>query len=155
MSTRHGDSTRGRLRLPVVLLALGLGLAGCGAAPSASPAKENPATVEAIAGKDVKRLTLTDQAAKRVGVETVTIAATADPARTMVPYAAVLYTPDGATWVYVQTEPLTYVREKVVVADVSGAKGTEAILSQGPAVGTTVVRTGVFELYGAELGVGK
>jgi lipoprotein-anchoring transpeptidase ErfK/SrfK len=147
MSTRRGW-------LLIALLALGIGLAGCGAAQSASPAKEKPAVVEAIAGKDVKSVTLTEQAGKRVGIETVEVTA-ADAAKTTVPYAAVLYTPDGATWVYVQTKPLTYVREKVVIADVIGAAKPVASLSDGPPAGTTVVTTGLYELYGAELGVGK
>ena len=35
------------------------------------------------------------------------------------------------------------------------SEGTEAVLSGGPPVGTTVVSIGVIELWGAELGVGK
>ena len=34
-------------------------------------------------------------------------------------------------------------------------QGPEATLSAGPQVGTAIVSTGVIELYGAELGVGK
>ncbi|MGC5020697.1 hypothetical protein [Micromonospora sp. DT47] len=74
---------------------------------------------------------------------------------TVVPYSAVLYTPDGTTWVYTVPKALTQIRQKVVVATVGGADGTEAFLSEGPPVGTTVVTVGVMELYGAELGVGK
>jgi hypothetical protein len=47
---------------------------------------------------------------------------------------------------------LTYVREKVVIASVGR---TDAVLAEGPPVGTTVVLTGLIELYGAELGIGK
>jgi hypothetical protein len=143
--------------LAVFLIAAGLGVAGCAATSSAGSAgKVQPAKVEAVAGKNVKSVTLTEQAAKRVGIETVTIAAApSDGSMTTVPYAAVLYSADGGTWVFVETSPLRYVREKVVVANVSGAQGTEAFLSEGPAVGTKIVKTGVIELYGAELGVGK
>jgi hypothetical protein len=42
-----------------------------------------------------------------------------------------------------------------VVANVGGADGTEAFLSEGPAVGTTVVTIGAVELYGAEIGVSE
>jgi hypothetical protein len=67
----------------------------------------------------------------------------------------VVYTPDGNTWVYTVTGPRQYVREQVTVANVGGTAGSEAFLSSGPAEGTTIVKTGVIELYGAELGVGK
>jgi hypothetical protein len=132
---------------------------------------ESPATVEAIPGREVKKVTLTEQAARRVGIATVTIGSaqavpppgagpspgtpTPGTPTTVVPYPAVLYDPEGVTWVYTVPQPLTYVREKVVVATVGGAGGTEAFLSQAPPAGTTVVTTGVIELWGAELGVGR
>jgi len=141
-------------RLAVALIALGLAVTGCAATTTASPGpKVAPAKIEAIPGKDVKSVTLTEQADKRLGVETTAVVAAASG--TTVPYSAVVYSADGGAWVYTVTKPLTYVREKVTVANVGGANGTEAFLSSGPAVGTTVVKTGVPELYGAELGVGK
>jgi hypothetical protein len=110
-------------------------------------------------------VTFTDQAAQRTGVETVAIAvapatllpagATPSPSMTVVPYSAVVYDPSGVTWVYTVPEPLTYMRAKVVVETVGGAEGTEAVLSDGPPAGTTVVTKGVIELYGTELGIGK
>jgi hypothetical protein len=143
-------------RIAAAFAVLALGLTGC-ASTSASTATEAaegpPAKVAAIEGKNVKRVELTENAAKRIGVETVAIAAA--PTGTTVPYAAVIYSADGNTWVYAVTGQRTYVREQVTVANVGGAKGTEAFLSAGPAVGTEVVKTGVIELYGAELGVGK
>ncbi len=136
------------------VVVLCLGAAGCAAAPATSGgAGEKPAKVEAIAGKDVKSVTLTERAHQRVGVETIAVAATASGP--MVPYAAVIYSADGNTWVFVETGRRSYAREKVSIATVGGEKGTEAYLSAGPAPGTKVVRTGVIELYGAELGVGK
>jgi ABC-type oligopeptide transport system substrate-binding subunit len=147
MSTRRGW-------LVTALVTLGLALAGCAATASTGPTeKAKPAKVEAIAGKSVKSVTLTEQADKRLGIETVAIA-DASP-NTVVPYSAVIYSADGKTWVFTVTKPLTYVREQVVVANVGGAQGTEAFLSQSPPVGTTIVKTGAVELYGAELGVGK
>ena len=136
------------------LIVLGLGAAGCSAATSATEApQEKPAKVEAIQGKNVKSVTLTEQAVKRVGVETTTVAAAATG--TVVPYQAVIYTPDGNTWVYVVAGPRQYVREQVTIANVGGTDGNDAFLSKGPAAGTTIVKTGLIELYGAELGVGK
>lgn len=151
-----------------ILITLGLGSAACTAPPStaAGDHKESPAMVETIPGKDVKKVTLTEQAARRLDIKTVTIGtAQAVPPggsspspgtpATVVPYAAVLYDPVGGTWVYTVPQPLTYVREKVMVATVGGTSGTEALLSAAPPAGTTIVTTGVIELYGAELGVGK
>lgn len=137
------------------LVALSLGAAGCSVATSATDgtAPEKPAKVEAIQGKNVKSVTLTEQAEKRVGVETTTVTLVSGAMN--VPYATVLYTPDGGTWVYTVAGPRKYVREQVVVANVTGSVGEIAVLSGGPAVGTTIVKTGVIELYGAELGVGK
>jgi hypothetical protein len=146
---------RGRWMLVV---AAGVALAGCGAAPSTSSSgqAEKPAKVEAIAGKNVKSVTLTEQADKRLGIETVTIAAppAGNAAKALVPYSAVVYSADGKSWVFTVTKPRTYVRESVVVANVGGLKGSDAFLAESPAVGTTIVKTGVVELYGAELGVG-
>jgi len=141
-------------RAAAILIALGLGVAACSTATSASDTPtEKPAKVEAIQGKNVKSVTLTEQAVKRVGVETTKVAAAATG--TVVPYQTVLYTPDGNTWVYAVTGPRQYVREQVTIANVGGNAGDEAFLSAGPPAGTTIVKTGLIELYGAELGVGK
>lgn len=143
---------RSRLIATVLLV---LGAAGCSVATSATDGggKERPAVVETIAGKSVKSVKLTEMAEKRVGVETTKIAKSGTG--TVVPYQCVVYTPDGNTWVYTVTGPRQYVREQVTVANVGGTAGSEAFLSSGPAEGTTIVKTGVIELYGAELGVGK
>jgi hypothetical protein len=65
-----------------------------------------------------------------------------------VPYASLLYGPTGETFVYTQTEPLSYVREDVKVDRIDGDR---VVLSVGPARGTEVVTIGVAEVYGAEL----
>jgi len=67
-----------------------------------------------------------------------------------VPLAAVLYLSDGSTWVYAVTAKLTYERQRVTVASVSGAT---AMLQSGPAPGTPVVVVGAAELLGSEYGV--
>jgi hypothetical protein len=142
--------------LVAALITVGLGVAGCAATSAATspgaPAEAPPARIAEIPGKDVKSVTLSEHAAKRLGVETIELAAA--PQGMSVPYSAVFYTPDGSAWVYTLTQPLTYVREKVTVATVAGAKGDQAFLSAGPAVGTTIVKIGAIELYGAEIGVG-
>ena len=138
------------------LIAVGLGLAGCSASAQSAGAGVDTAaesTVRDLPGTDVKQVTLTARAAERLGIVTVAVGRPA-PA-TVVPYSAVLYAPDGSTWVYTVRQPLTYVREKVAVRVVQGAKGDQAVLSQAPPVGTLIVSTGVVELYGTELGIGS
>ena len=144
---------RGSWRAAVAVVALGL--AGCSAGDVATAEGADAPSVELapVPGTDVQSVTLSEHAAARLGIETVAI--TPAPQGLAVPYSAVLYSADGIAWVYTVTKPLTYVRAKVVVANVGGAGGTDAVLSQGPAPGTTVVKTGVDELYGAEVGVGE
>jgi hypothetical protein len=114
---------------------------------------EQPATVEEIAGSDVKRVRLADEAAKRLGIKTE--AARSEPvagtAAVVIPYAAVFYDPSGTAWTYTSPEPLTFVRQKIVVANI---RGNDALLTEGPAAGTQVVTVGSAELYGTEVGVG-
>lgn len=152
-----------------IVISLAVAGSGCSPAPPGAAAQE-PHDAPAVIGKadrnGVKSVKLTRQAFDRLGIETVMIgqvpATTTSgthtgrsSAQTVVPYSAVLYAPDGGTWVYTVPRHLTFVRQKVVVATVGAAGGTEAVLSQGPPAGTTVVSTGVVELYGAELGVGE
>jgi hypothetical protein len=72
--------------------------------------------------------------------------------RKTVPYAAVLYDAKGKTWVYTNPEPLAYVRQSIQIDTVAG---DEALLLDGPPIGTAVVTVGATELYGTEFGVGK
>jgi len=72
--------------------------------------------------------------------------------RKVVPYAAVLYGVHGETWVYSNPEPLVFVRRPIVVDYI---EGDQAILSEGPEVGTAVVTVGAAELFGTETGVSK
>jgi len=68
--------------------------------------------------------------------------------RQIVPYDAVVYGPNGETWVFVSTEPLTFFRYPV---NIEYIEGDLAVLSEGPAAGTEVVTVGAAELFGSEL----
>jgi hypothetical protein len=70
----------------------------------------------------------------------------------MVPVPALVYDPEGSSWVYTNPAPLTYIRAAVVVDHV---EGDNAILRTGPPLGTAVVSVGAQELLGAEYGVGE
>jgi hypothetical protein len=142
----------------VGLIAVGLGLSGCsGGKAAVGTATDTTAesTVQDLPGTDVKQVTLTEHAARRLGIRTAAVDRSSAPDTTVVPYSAVLYAPDGSTWVYTVPKPLTYVRRKVTVQVVQGANGDQAVLSAGPPTGSTVVCTGVVELYGTELGLGE
>lgn len=65
-----------------------------------------------------------------------------------VPYSAVYYDTKGMPWVYVNTRPLTYERQRITVHRVVG---NLAVLSDGPEVGTSVVTVGASLLYGTEI----
>ena len=72
-------------------------------------------------------------------------------ARKVIPYSAVLYGLHGETWVYTNPEPLVYIRYPITVDYIDG---DQAVLVDGPPVGTAVVTVGSAELFGAESGVG-
>lgn len=114
------------------------------------------AKVEPIQGSDLKRVTLTEQAAKRLGIEqkATTEESVNGQQRLVVPYGTLIYDPKGNTWVYTAGDPtpLSYVRHAVKVESIEGDR---VILQEGPAAGTPVVTVGVTEIYGAEKGLGQ
>jgi len=71
--------------------------------------------------------------------------------RKVVPYSALIYDPQGETWVYTSPQPRTFVRASV---DVDYIDGDVAVLESGPPAGTVVASVGVAELYGTEFKVG-
>ena len=111
------------------------------------------AKVEKADGGALPRITLSDEAAARLGVAT-------DPVRTQsagdiqqlaIPYRAVVYDAQGQAFTYVSPEPHVFTRVPLTVDTV---QGDTALLDSGPAAGTPVVSTGAEELWGAETGVG-
>ena len=124
-----------------------LALAGCGGSSDTSSSSE-PARVEHVEGTDLSRVILSAEAAERLDIRTEPVRRSA--AGTVIPYSAVFYETDGETWAYVSPEPLTFVREKIVVDRIDG---DSAHLSSGPAPGTKVATVGVAELFGAESGL--
>jgi hypothetical protein len=143
------DFVSSRLSLGAALALLALTVAACGQGNAEAVQPDRPATVRHVDGSDVAAVTLTPQAADRIGLETAAVRV--DGARRLVPYSAVLYDGSGGAWVYTNPEGLTFVRSKVAIATI---EGDIAYLSDGPAAGMTVVKVGVAELFGAEMGVG-
>jgi hypothetical protein len=66
----------------------------------------------------------------------------------VVPYSSVYYDAKGDAWIYVNTKPLVFERQRVGVERVAGEL---AVLSDGPPVGTPVVTVGAALLYGTEI----
>ena len=136
--------------IAALLVTVGLTTAGCAglAEGAADEGLAEVATVSSPDGDGPAVVTLAEAAAKRLDIQTTAVAAV--PAGLTVPYSAVVYEPDGSTWVYTQTEPLTYQRAPITVAAV---RGDQVTLTDGPAVGTEVVSQGAAELVGVETGI--
>jgi hypothetical protein len=120
------------------------------------PKKNEPAYIEHIEGSELSRVILTQKAVDRLNITTTAlyeeiILQNPNKLRKVVPYSAVIYDKYGNTWVYTNPESRVYVRHKINITKIEGSK---AFLSEGPAVGTKVVKVGAAELYGAEFNVG-
>lgn len=136
-----------------VLILISLLLVACGQAPEDTNTNP-PARVERIGQTGLSRVILTAEAAKRLDIQTAVVSNTQVNGKSQktVLTAAVYYDLNGATWVYTSPEPLTFVRAPISVDHIDGS---QAILSDGPPSGTTVVTVGVAELYGTEFGVAE
>jgi hypothetical protein len=128
----------------LVLIVAGMSLSAC-ETPAEEEGEEEAAAVEPIKGTDVNRVTLSKEAAERLGIETVSIQRVGG--REVVPDAAVVYDPEGKTFTYSSPKPLTFVRHDITVDHINGSK---AVLKKGPPVGTAVVTVGSQELSGLE-----
>lgn len=108
--------------------------------------KIEPAKVEPVSGTDFKQVTLSEEAAKRLGIKT------SEMTQMTVPYSSVIYGLQGETWVYINPKPLVFARHPI---EIDHIEDDQAFISKGPPLGTKVVIVGVAELYGADTGIGK
>src|SRR5205085_7892863 len=122
----------------IALLGLLVFLSGC--SDSKSSAASGPPPSKVVKKGNKTTVVLSPIAAKRLGVQTGVVSKKSH--RTAIPYASVLYEPDGKAITYTQTAPLQYVRAPVVV---SRFKGNVAYLKSGPPTGTRVVTVGADE----------
>jgi hypothetical protein len=131
----------------VLLILAGLGATALSACSDSSDeaAADEPASVEPIKGTSYNTITLSADAAERLGIETGTVSE--KRGRKVIPYSAVSYTPNGGTFTYTSPKERTFVRQTISVKTV---RNGEAILSKGPPVGTAVVTVGTAELFGTE-----
>jgi hypothetical protein len=132
-----------RLSAARLLVALGVvALAGCSEVESEEDTGYEPSKL----GKTY--IEFTPEGAKRTGLRTETVEQSGR--RVSVPYAALLYDPEGKTYVYTSPQELRYVKEEVQVDRIERDR---ALLSRGPPAGTPVVTVGAVEVYGTELEV--
>ena len=123
-------------------------LPGCRDLATEEEEPYEPATVEEIEGSDLSRVILKEDAARRIGLDTVPT--TSRGGRTVVPESAIWVDVNGDEWVYTNPEALVFVRAQVVVTRYDDGL---AYLSDGPAPGTEVASVGVPELIGTEFGI--
>jgi hypothetical protein len=134
-----------------VVVAAVLPLAACGGSSGGGAADKvsKGFSVAQIEGTDLNQITLTKDAATRLGIATVSVETGTAAQTTVIPYAAVLYDPDGKTWTYTSPKPLSFVRHDITVETIDD---TGAVLTAGPPAGTSVVTVGADELWGIEYG---
>lgn len=139
-------------RAAIALVALAVLVVGaCGSSTAAS--KKTPAaTLEKVATGQIGRITLTEQAAKRLDIKTTAVEAGIGTTPLKVPFDSVIYQPDGTTWVYTNLEGLVFKRESIKIDRI---ETQAAWLTAGPPAGTKIVTVGASELWGFEFGVGK
>jgi septum formation inhibitor MinC len=148
-------STKSRLRTArhsvlglVLAAAVGFSLAGCAEIESVSAEPYEPATLESTGPSQPAKITVTEEAARRVALQTTIVGGRAG--ELTVKHGALVYDKKGLPWVFAVVAPLTYVRSAVTVKHVEGDLVT---LSSGPPAGTEVVTVGAIELWGTELGI--
>lgn len=140
--------TRAVAWVAALILATALLLTGCSESQPDDDAY-HPAEIEEIDDSDVKKVTLTEDAASRIGLELAT--AQLDGTLTVVPYAALIYDGDGDSWVYEAHGDLTFVRAEVEVERIDGDLAWLSDGSDRLSPGTRVATVGATQLYGAEL----
>jgi multidrug efflux pump subunit AcrA (membrane-fusion protein) len=143
--------SRGRLsRLPrrlgagLALVASALVLGACDEVPS-NQRDNQPYTVEGPEDAAIKRIKMEDGTAALLPVELKTVRQ--EGGRKVVPHNAVIYNPDGGSFVYTKPKAETYIRAPIEIVRVDG---NTAELSKGPRTGTTIVTTGSAELLATE-----
>jgi hypothetical protein len=153
MKIKSEKATQGRDRRIAVavaaLLLLALPLSACKEVEEEEVSGYEPSKLEPVKGSgDLQRVTFTTEGAERVRLKTVPIRR--NGGHEVVPYAALIYDPEGKTYVYTSPRRLSFVRAEIQVDRIDGDR---VLLSDGPPAGTKVVTVGADEVYGAELDI--
>lgn len=132
-----------------IALVAALPLPGCGDADKTAHHMIHPATVEPSEDSGISRLSLTEKAVERLGIELAEV--TSEGGMQIAPYGALLYDANGGTWVYTSPQQNVFKRASMIVDRIDGDK---LYMTSGPATGTEVVIVGAAELHGAEFEIG-
>jgi hypothetical protein len=127
--------------LAVVAVAVRAG----GSGTEETAADSEPAAIAPVKGSDVKQVTLSADAARRLGIRTARVSPD-----DVIPAGAVLYDATGTTFTYISPKRLVFMRSPIGVDRIERG---QAFLSKGPPAGTAVVTVGSQELVGVENGV--
>ena len=138
------SSTLRRLGAGLALLASGLVLGACSEVES-NLRENQPYEVIGPEEAAIKTVKMEDATAALLPVRTTTVRRKGD--RKVVSHNAVIYNPDGEAFVYTKPKAETYIREPIEIVRVNG---DDAVLSDGPRTGTTIVTTGSAELLATE-----
>jgi hypothetical protein len=135
------------------LAAVSLGIAGCADSEESSSSEGDPAaTIEEVVapdGTELHQVTVEPRAIERLGIRFAPV--TEEGSDLVVPIGALVYDPEGGTWVYTEVEPRSFLRQRITVREIVGDR---VLLTDGPDPGTEVVTRGTLELYGTEEGIG-
>lgn len=130
----------------IALIFAGLYLTACREKPDRQ-SKNESSVIEQPGDSILYRVRLTPMAIENYGIKTAAVRE-APAARSggeslqkMVPKLAVMYDPQGNTWIFANPESMLFIREPITVVRIAGDM---AILSDGPPVGSRVV------IHGAE-----
>ena len=119
------------------------------AAIEARPAQPGPVAPDALTARYVLPSSATALAPGQRVVAEVAIGAIGP--RKLIERGAVVYDAKGDAFVFVATEPLAFLRSRVVVDYIDG---DIAVLREGPPAGTKIAIQGATELYGTENRIG-
>jgi hypothetical protein len=126
-----------------------LALSACTEVEEEEPSGYEPSKLEPVKGSDdLQRVTFTAEGAERVGLKTARIRRS--DGQEVIPYAALIYDPEGKTYVYTSPKRLSFVRAEIQVDRIDGDR---VLLSDGPPARTKVVTVGADEVYGTELDI--
>jgi len=144
VSVRPVSKPSRRLAAGLAVLASGLVLGACSEVES-NLRENQPYTVEGPEDAAIKTVKMDDATAALLPVELAEVRK--EGGRKVVSHKAVIYNPDGDVFVYTKPKAETYIRATIKIVRVTG---DDAVLSKGPAVGTTIVTTGPAELLATE-----
>jgi hypothetical protein len=128
----------------LALTVVGLTVAGCQEVAS-NLVESQPYKIEPIEGTDLNRITLADEIAEKIDLQTTQVQG--NGTQKTVPHTSLIYNPDGDVFVYTVPEPQTYIRAPVTV---SRAVDDQVLLSEGPPIDTVIVTVGAAELLATE-----